>query len=90
MTFQRTFFSVVWIKLNSGGKIHIYAPLFRRVNRSVGKRDAAKICIMLELFIQTPGMTALSIWTFCNANKGGGLNMLLPASLKKSFFRIRE
>lgn len=51
----------------------------------VGKHDAAKMCIMLELFIQTPSMTTFSIWTFYNASKGGRLNMLLPVPLKKSF-----
>lgn len=45
------------------------------LHSSVEEREA-KICVMLELFIQNLDTTAFSIWTFYNANKGGCPNVL--------------
>lgn len=44
--------------------------------RSSVEERQAKICIMPELFIQNLDTTAFSIWTFCDANKGGCPNVL--------------
>lgn len=52
------------------------------------EKHDAQISIMLELLIQTPGMTTFSIWTFYNAGKGEHLNMLLLVPLIIHFWWV--